>query len=171
MNKQEQEKIGRGLLEAMRTEQEGYHFYSMAADSTQDEKATEVFKTLAKEEAEHLRFLKGQRDAIMRNGEVDPDLVLGDPASLKGPNPIFSDNLCDRIEDAHYEMTALSIGIQLELDSEKYYRKQSKEAASPEVARFFERLADWESKHYSALLTQQESVKESYWAKAGFAPF
>ncbi len=171
MDREQQEKIAGGILAAMRTEQEGFHFYSMAANSTKDPKAKDVFETLAQEEAEHLRFLKGQRESILKEGRVDANLILGKPAALEGENPIFSDGLCKRIEEAHYEMTALSIGIQLELDSEKFYRKQAQETDSPEVSAFFNKLADWESLHYAALLKQHDNMKESYWTEARFAPF
>ena len=171
MEKEQQEKIGRGLQQAMRTEQEGYHFYMMAANSTKDEKAKDIFSNLAKEEADHLRFLKAQRKSILEEGKVDKDIVLGKPRDLSGPNPIFSDDLCTRIGEAHYEMTALSIGIQLEINSEKYYRKPAEDSGHPEVARFFNELADWESGHYNALLKQHDSMKESYWREARFAPF
>ena len=37
----------KGLLSAMRAEHEGFHFYSMAARNTEDEKGREVFSQLA----------------------------------------------------------------------------------------------------------------------------
>jgi hypothetical protein len=39
------------------------------------------------------------------------------------------------------------------------------------VKAFLESLAEWESTHYHALLRQQESLRELYWAESGFAPF
>jgi rubrerythrin len=68
-------------------------------------------------------------------------------------------------------MSALSIGIQLELSSEQFYRQEAEAAEDPAVVKFFTELAEWESGHYHALLKQQESLKEEYWSKGGFAPF
>ena len=97
--------------------------------------------------------------------------MLGTPTALSGKNPIFSDRIKERIADAHYEMSALSIGIQLELDSEKYYSTQAEKVSDPEVSKFYTALAEWESNHYHTLLAQQESLKEGYWAAGGFQPF
>jgi rubrerythrin len=171
MDKQTKERILNGLQNGIRTEQDGYHFYMMAAKSTEDEKGKETFQRLAEEELEHLRFLESQRRAILETGEIDRNTALGTPTELSGENPIFSDRLKERIKDAHYEMSALSIGIQLEIESERYYREQAEAAGDPDVSKFYERLADWESNHYHTLLSQHDSLKEDYWAAGGFYPF
>ena len=58
-----------GLLQAYKAEVDGYHFYMMAARSTDDPKGREVFERLAKDEVEHARFLKAQhaRDTFWRS--------------------------------------------------------------------------------------------------------
>lgn len=164
-------KIVDGLQHAMRTETDGHHFYALAAGKVEDDKGREVFETLAREELGHLSFLKSHHDAYQKTGKPDPAATLGSRARLDGDNPIFSDKLKDRIGDAHFEMSALSIGMQLELNAERYYREQSEQAQDPNVKDFFRELADWEAGHYRALQRQQESLKEDYWAAGGFAPF
>jgi rubrerythrin len=69
------------------------------------------------------------------------------------------------------EMSALSIGIQLELNAINFYKTQATEIDNQEVKKFFRELVDWETGHYHALLRQQESLKEDYWSSAGFSPF
>lgn len=164
-------KITDGLQDAMRTETDGHHFYSLAAGKVEDEKGREVFETLAREELDHLAFLKRQYESFLQTGRPDPQASLGTRASLDGDNPIFSDKLRARIGEAHFEMSALSIGIQLELNAERNYRARSEQAHDPQVEAFYRELADWEAGHYRALLRQQESLKEDYWAAGGFAPF
>ena len=93
------------------------------------------------------------------------------PADLSGASPIFSEHLKSRLQDAHYEMSALSIGIQLEQSSMAYYKEQAGRHADPAIRAFFEELADWERGHYEALTRQQESLKDDYWYGAGFSPF
>ncbi len=160
-----------GLLEAAKAERYGHDFYLMAARSTEDAKGKEVFEMLAAEELDHMRFLLSQHDSVLKTGRMDAELKLGPKADLNGPSPIFSEDLKARIKNANFEMTALSVGIQLERDAMAYYRKQS-EATEDEVARaFFAYLATWESGHYHALLKQQEELKEDYWSAAGFSPF
>jgi rubrerythrin len=163
--------IAQGLAVAMQTETDGYHFYLMAAQATQDEKGKEVFTQLAEEELDHLRFLKAQHESFVAQGRADPSVKVGRGRDLSGASPIFSAALRARIGDAHFEMSALSIGITLELGSETHYREQAGAAGDPEARAFFEALAEWEAGHYRALSQQLEELKEDYWSGGGFAPW
>ncbi len=165
------ERIIAGLEQAIRAETEGHHFYLMAARATSDEKGVEIFELLAKEELDHLRFLTHQKRSLVETGQLDSNVQLGPQADLSGPSPIFSDSLRERAAEAHFEMSALSIGIQLEINAEKHYQAQADATDAPEVKAFFEKLARWEGGHYQALLRQHDSLKEDYWAAGGFAPF
>jgi rubrerythrin len=160
-----------GLKKAIETETNGYHFYMMAAKSTQDPKGREAFETLASEEQKHEQFLRTQYRSVIENGSVDPKVKLGPRASFEGSSPIFSEEIRGRIKDAHYEMTALSIGIQLELSSIDFYKDEAEATDNPDVRKFYLELADWETGHYEALLRQHDLLKEDYWSAARFAPF
>ena len=163
--------IADGLFKAIQAEGDGYHFYLMAARSTDDPKGQEVFETLADEELEHQRFLKAQYMSYMKTGGPDISVRLGGRANLYGESPIFSSSLKERIADAHFEMSALSIGIQLELAASKYYKDQAKAVSDDAVKAFYLELAEWEAGHYEVLLRQQEALKEDYWSGSGFSPF
>lgn len=164
-------RVAKELEQAIKAEFDGHNFYLMAARSTQDPKGREIFEQLATEELGHLRFLDAQKRSYQSTGRADPKAVLGTPMDLSGESPIFSPQLKERIQDAHFEMSALSIGIQLEHNSEKHYREQSEKATDPEIKSFFARLAEWEAGHYHALLRQQEELKEDFWSEGGFAPW
>ncbi len=125
------------LLKAIKAEREGYGFYMMAAQSSSDEKGKKIFETLASEELDHMHFLKGQYDAIIKTGKPDPNLSLGARLDLGGSFPIFSDAIKSRLKGAHIEMSALAIGIQLELDAMNFYKTQAQDAADPGIKRFF----------------------------------
>ncbi len=159
------------LLKAMKAERDGHSFYMMAAGSTGDPKGRTVFETLAKEELDHLQFLREHYDSIAKTGQLSQTARLHARLNLEGPSPLFSEGIQKRINDAHYEMSALSIGIQLELDSMNFYRAQSGIVSDPAAKRFFLELASWETGHYQALLRQQEELKDDYWTSAGFSPF
>lgn len=165
------QKIANGILSAMQAENEGQHFYMMAAQTTQDPKGREVFERLAKEEKDHFEFLRAQYESVLRTGRPDVNLKLGPRTDLLGPSPIFSPALRSRVKDAHYEMTALAVGITLEKSAQEYYSAQAEKATDPTIRSFFGELAAWEAGHYHALLAQQDELKEDYWAGAGFAPF
>ena len=167
----EQMSLDRGLLKAIQAERDGQSFYAMAANSSQDPKAKEVFAQLADEELDHMNFLTRHYESVLKTGKPDASAQLGRRADLSGAWPIFSEGIKTRIKDAHFEMSALSIGIQLELDAQKFYRAQANAAGDPIAKQFYAELADWESGHYQALLTQQEELKQDYWAESGFAAF
>ena len=164
-------RIAEGLLKAIQLEVDGQHFYRMAAKSTADPKGREVFERLAEEEQEHLSFLRTQYKSILETGAPNKEVRLGSPADLSGTSPVFSDQIQTRLREAHYEMSALSIGIQLELSAIKFYRAEAEAVTDPTVRSFYTELAEWESGHYSALLRQQEMLKEDYWHAGGFYPF
>jgi rubrerythrin len=159
------------LLKAIKAEREGYGFYMMAAQSSLDEKGKKIFETLAAEELDHMNFLKGQYDAIVKTGKPDQSLNLGAKLDLSGGFPIFSEAIKSRLKGAHIEMSALAIGITLELDAMNFYKMQAQTSADLGIKKFMDTLADWESGHYHALLRQETELKENYWSESGFAPF
>jgi len=163
-------RIADGLQRAIQTELDGYHFFRMAAATTQDPKGRHVFECLAREEQDHESFLRHQYDHVVRFGTLDRSQRLTPQVDLAGDDPIFSPALRARIKDAHFEMSALSIGIQLELQARRYYEEQAAASADPAVREFFTELAEWEGRHYEALLRQQESLKEDFWHASGFTP-
>lgn len=169
--REEAARIAEGLERAIRAEFDGHNFYLMAARTTRDEKGRAVFEQLAEEELAHLRFLRAQQESFERTGGPDLEARLDDPLDLGSESPIFSPAIKGRIKEAHFEMSALSIGVQLELSSERYYREQAAATEHRVVKAFFNRLADWEAGHYQALLRQQEELKEDFWSSGGFAPF
>ncbi len=160
-----------GLAKGIQAETDGYHFYMMAARTTSDLKGREVFETLAKEELDHQRFLRIQHKALTETGKPDESVHLGNRADLSGLSPIFSEQIQARAREAHYEMSALSIGIQLELASIQFYKAEADAVSDSVVRAFYADLVEWETGHYRALLRQQEALKESYWSASGFAPF
>ena len=164
------ETLAAGLLQAIKGERDGHSFYQMAATCSQDAKAKEVFTRLADEELDHMHFLTKQHESILQTGRPDESTKLGSPLNLSAMSPIFSDAIKTRVKDAHFEMSALSIGMQLELDATKFYKSQAEAADDAAVKQFYTELAEWESGHYEALRRQQEELKEDYWSAGGFSP-
>ena len=159
------------LMNGIRIENDGHQFYSLAAEKTSDPKGKDTFRTLAKEELVHKIFLEDQLKSVHEKGNIDASLDLGQGETFSEKDPIFSPGILNRIGDAQFEMSALSIGITLELSSIDYYTEQADKAPIEEMRAFYKKLADWESVHYHALLRQQDLLKEDYWAAGGFAPF
>lgn len=163
-------RISEGLKKAIEAEQNGHSFYLMAARSTDDDKGREVFLQLAAEELDHARYLRLQYQAVVERGAFDFTQTLGRKADLSGEHPIFSARLLERAGAAHYELSALAIGAQLEMNAMRHYKAEAEAAPDAESRRFFEELAAWESGHYDALSRELETVREAYWQANGFSP-
>jgi rubrerythrin len=159
------------LRRAIEAEYEGYGFYLMAAKSTEDEQGRTIFRQLAEEEQQHAAYLKTQHKAITETGHVDPQAKLGSPLTLAARSPIFSADLKRRLGDAHFEMSALGVGVHLEQSAMEFYAAQARDSTDAAVRAFFRELSDWEAGHYHALLAQQQELQSGYWEKNGFAPF
>jgi rubrerythrin len=164
-------RITDGLEKAIQAEIEGHHFYKMAASSTTDEQGKEVFEALALEELDHARYLRAQYASLRETGKVDESVTLGERRDLAGGSPIFSDSLRKRAKEAHYEVTSLSVGSQLELSAVQFYKGEAQNAGDEKVSAFYLELADWEKGHYDALTRQLEELRDDYWDQGDFAPF
>ncbi len=160
-----------GLREAMQAERHGHTFYKTAAMTTPDPRGKETFDQLAREELEHFEFLAAHYKSLMEGGKLSTNAKLQGHAQVGPDSPIFSDQLKERIKDAHFEMSALAIAVQLELNAINRYRELAAKATLPQVKQFFEELANWESSHYKAFLHQQQSLQDEYWTASGFSPF
>lgn len=163
--------MAEGLRKAMLAERTGYEFYMNAARTTKDPDGKETFEKLAHEEQEHFDFLRKHYVSLMEKGTFATGVTLGDQKHTTADTPIFSSQLRDRIKGAHFEMSALAVAVQLELNGINHYKALAAKASTPEAKKFFEELVDWESGHYDALLRQQQLLQEDYWNEAGFQPF
>lgn len=160
--------IAEGLSKAMEAEMHGQHFYKMAGQTTTDPRGKEVFARLAAEEKKHYEYLRQAYQTLEDGGELEAR--LGKPEAI-GPEGIFSKDLESRIKDAHFEMSALSVGIQLELSAVHFYQELEMKTRDETVKSFFRELIRWEKEHYESLLSEYDELKEAYWQGAGFAPF
>jgi rubrerythrin len=160
-----------GLKSAMLAERTGHEFYKMAAATTKDEAGREVFERLAAEEQSHFEFLRKHYESLLEKGELARGVTLGEAHAMATEHPIFSKDLASRIRLAHFEMSALSIAAQLELNAINHYREQAARTALPEAKKFFQELVEWESGHYEAFVRQQQELQETYWSEARFSPF
>lgn len=163
--------ITEGLMKAIKAEHDGHYFYLGVAERTQDPQGKAAFTFLAEEEKAHMDFLRAQYRSYQERGQADPSVTLGTAREWGEASPIFSPEFKKRLGDAHYEMSALSLGILLEQNSVAFYESQAHAVEDPAAKDFFLGLARWERGHLQALLRQEEALKEEYWQQAGFAPF
>lgn len=169
MNKQTEE-ILKGLKTAIEAELTGHAFYKNAAKTTSDPVGKETFYRMAEEEMGHFHYLRHQYKSVLEKGEYDftRKLLVKDHQYAK--SPLFSDEIKRRIKDSHFEVSALTIGMKLELDAMRFYRSCAEKAESEDVKAFYTELADWEKDHYHAFEQQLDMLKEDYFQANNFVP-
>ena len=165
---------------AMKGEIEGRELYLMAASRTQDPKAKEVFSYLAEEENKHLEWLRGvyERGSAFVAPDAPDALDALDALEMKklvrfedATSPIFSREFKNGIGGKHFEMSALSIAVRLELDAAQFYKKTSDACDDPSLKSFFAGLAEWENGHYKALNQEIAYLEDEYFRSNNFSPF
>jgi rubrerythrin len=165
-----QQELLAGLRQAMQAERTGFEFYAAAADKTDDPVGRETFRRLAQEENDHFNFLSSHYRSLIERGTFDPSAHLG-PPEVTAEQALFSPALRGRLGQAHFEMSALAIAVQLELNAINHYRSQAQKAKTPEARKLFEDFVAWETGHYEAFLRQQQALQDDYWNAGGFEPF
>jgi rubrerythrin len=169
MNKQTERVLG-GLRIAMEAELTGHQFYKAASKNTKDSKGKEAFSRMADEEMGHFNYLRHQYQSILKTGKYDFTKRLLMRHKKGGTNPIFSKEIQSRIKTSHFEVSALTIGMKLEMEAVGFYRKCATKAATPAAKKFYNELADWEQGHYDSFKNQLDLLKEEYFAANHFVP-
>jgi rubrerythrin len=120
-----------------------------------------------------MQILKSLYQSIKEKGEYKFDEVKDMKHILEttSESPVFSKDFKKRIEQAQFEMTALSIGILLEKNSIEFYKKSAQESENKDIKMLFNYLAGWEGEHLRVLVQQQKFLQEDYWTEARFYPF
>jgi len=161
------------LKDAIKVESDGYHFYKMAAEKTADPQGKEMLQSLASDEIKHMKALKEQYKLYKEQGRFQWEegklqmKMTFDPSSS---SPIFSEEFKKRINENHFEMAALSVGIMLEQNSIDFYKKSAQQTEDTQARTLFSFLANWEGQHLRALISQYNYLKEEYWTDARFFP-
>jgi len=163
--------ILKGIKEAMMAERTGIEFYTSASRTTSDPKGKEMFQLLAEEEEKHFEYLKDTYGQLLQGNEITVHIPSANNSVLSGVGSIFSDALKQRLNEAHFEMSALSVGLQLEQNAIKHYQSLADVSDDAKIKAFFLELVQWEKNHAQGFINEMNSLKEDYWSQANFAPF
>ena len=167
------DKKTKGILEGIKTAMEaeltGHTFYKNAAESTDDAMGKETFLRMAGEEMSHFNYLRHQYKSVLEKGGFDFEEKIKQQHK-HADHPIFSEAIKKRIKESHFEVSALSIGMKLEMDAMNYYRSRSEEAQEKDVKQLYRELADWEQDHYRAFKQQLDVLKQEYFEANNFIP-
>ena len=156
------------LNQAIELEVKGQRFYLEAAECTTNPKGTEMFRSLADDEAIHERILRRQLDALTQGeGWVpvlsmveglpeDVDEVTADLAALIFPD---SERVCEEaVRPDDSDLDALLFALQIENKSFYLYREMAQTTDDPNGKRMYGYLANAERGHFELLMLNYEHL-------------
>jgi rubrerythrin len=145
------------LKEAIRVESDGYNFYMVAAEKTEDSKGKTVLSSLAQDELDHGSMLKGLYQAIEdKSGyKLERKRLRRKKPKARSKSPIFSVEFKRKVKGGHFALCALRIAQLLEKNSIDFYGKNAKRSKHPELKSLFNFLVEWEKDHLKALVKQE----------------
>jgi rubrerythrin len=146
------------LRRAMEIEREGHDFYLQAAHSTQDKEGREVFRTLAKDEKNHLDLLQRQYAALEEENKWF-DLPGMKQAQADLDQPLFpkgKDAFEQAVTAKSTDLDALLFGLDIENRSYDFYRQAASEITDTVAKAVLQFLAGEERKHFDILMMRYE---------------
>jgi rubrerythrin len=145
------------LKEAIRVENDGYNFYMVAAEKTEDPKGKKVWSSLAQDELDHGSMLNGLYQAIKDKSsyKLEPKRLQKKKSKTWSKSPIFSVEFKRKVKEGHFALCALRIAQLLEKNSIDFYSKNAKKSEHPELKSLFNFLVEWEKDHLKALVEQE----------------
>lgn len=151
------------IKQAILNEVEGYQFYKMYAEKVNDADVKKVFLDIAQEELTHVEFLKK-----LANNSREDNLKM---AQMEVPEPNIFKFSAMTPDELSLAVTAFSIAMKMEDDSQKFYDDAAKKTDVEEEKKFFELLRDWEISHRDQFEKQYNLLKDEWWQDNNFAPF
>jgi len=146
------------LKQAMQVEQEGREFYLKAAETTQDEKGQQMFRTLASDEKNHFDLLQRQYNALKRDERwiefpeiKKTQLDLDKPLFPKGKEALEKAAIAKSSD-----LDALLFGLDIENRSYDFYRRAAVETTDALGKAMFQFLAGEERGHFDILMMRYQ---------------
>ena len=163
------------LRRGMSLERDGYSFYTLVAQRASSERGKAMFLDLAAQEADHLRLLLAEYQALEAGRgwlpyetAMQQDLAL-DPANpdLPGdeppePLPVFTPS---REVSLAGDIAALEFGMETEEISQKLYAQGARETDDPSARQAYQFLVGQEEEHYQLLQNTLDYLtkNETWW--------
>ncbi len=153
------------LKNAMRGEMDSIGVYKNALANSNDEEVIKFFNNMVEEEQRHYNYLLEYYKTITNEEE----LKVIDTKDTE--NMIFSDSFIERIGSNQMLFSAISVATLLEKNAFEFYLRSADQTDNEVLKKFFEKMVDWEKKHYDDLLKIADEAENTYWQKNRFEPF
>lgn len=158
------------LKEAILLERRGKEFYSAIAEKTDSPSAKKIFDMMAKEEAQHIKYLSVQFGHYSRTNEfqsVEELEDVDDEVAMK----VLSEGFIKEVSAASFEAAAISAAIDFEDRAVKLYSDRANEATDHNERDMYVMLANWEMGHKKILNNLNNKLKDDVWNDDSFWPF
>jgi rubrerythrin len=155
---EDQSKAAEALKQAMNLEREGRQFYLKAAETAADEKAKEMFRSLAEDEEIHLTQLGRQLDSLESSGQwIEMPEARG--AKISPELSVFPENPESALKTSGRpaDLEALIFGMEAEMKSFALYAQQASEVADPAAKDMYRFIASQEQAHFNTLMMRYQS--------------
>ena len=137
---------------AMMNEQKEMEYYAKAAERSKNALAKAMFKTLARDEAEHMKRIKGLHGKLVDGGSWPEDVsieVAGTNVKEVLDGIVGTDGSAEGQDQD--DVAALKQGIEFETNGEKFYAELSEVCDNPMEKTFFKFLSGIEREHRLSL--------------------
>jgi len=145
------------LRQAIRLEQDGYKFYTEAAERTADPSGREMFHSLADDEKLHLRIVQDQYEALSAGKGWVSFLEAMEIKPVGLDKPLFPPEEEAIVPEAS-DTDALLFALQIENESYELYRKAAAETTDPAGKAMYQFLASQERTHFEILMLNYEHL-------------
>ena len=140
------------LKTALKIESDGANYYRMASANTDNPAAKALFDFLTVEEQKHYDFFMTPLEEAEKGKAFNFSRALRQIEDSSAPAPeIFTNDFLKRLKGDHSSLSAVSIGITLELNSITFYREQKSLAQDESAKKFYDFLIKTEISHHELL--------------------
>jgi rubrerythrin len=148
------------LNEALCHEEEGYAFYTKAADRTIDPKGAQMYRSLADDAQLHIDIVRRQMAVLeARSDWALPECVFDCQADLEKPlYPRGEKARKEAIRPDDSDMDALLFALKTENDAFNLYLEQARTSSDQNAIRLYEYLAEEARTHFNLLMLNYESL-------------
>lgn len=151
---------------AMQIEKDGLAFYTEAAKQTKDPNGQKMFKSLARDEAAHLKLFETVHESLLKEGHwPSPEKVAAiSPGEFNHP-PVFpTGGQAKAAEMPKRELDALRRGIQAEESSIAFYSQERDKTDDPDAKAMYGYLVEQEEGHYTILQGEYDYLNRTgFW--------
>lgn len=154
------------IRQALLNEQEGYDFYTLAAQQAENPEAKEAFTNLAAEEQNHIKWL---REMYKKIAADDPESFDFSQVNLPSSPGLYTAKNIGR-ESGSIAVSVYGIAVNMEKAAIDFYTAAAEQTKIPAAARLYNHLILWENEHLEKFLAEYETLKQDWWQRQGFDP-